>query len=56
MKKQLICICMAALLSLSLLTGCGAGTDTADTAADYNACPVRINILEVSTAVLYGFV
>ena len=32
MKKQLICICMAALLSLSLLTGCGAGTDTADTA------------------------
>lgn len=32
MKKQLICICMAALLSLSLLTGCGAGTDTGDTA------------------------
>ena len=28
MKKQLICICMAALLSLSLLTGCGAETDT----------------------------
>ena len=26
MKKQLICICMAALLSLSLLTGCGAKT------------------------------
>ena len=29
MKKQLICICMAALLSLSLLTGCGAKTEEA---------------------------
>ena len=30
MKKRIICICMAALLSLSLLAGCGAegNTDT----------------------------
>ena len=35
MKKRIICICMAALLSLSLLAGCGAegNTDTEQDAA-----------------------
>ena len=47
MKKHIICICMAALLSLGLLTGCGAGktdTDTAGTdgAAVCMACAALI--------------
>ena len=35
MKKRIICICMAALMSLSLLAGCGAegNTDTEQDAA-----------------------
>ena len=50
MKKQLICICMAALLSLSLLTGCGAGTDTGDTAGT-EAKNVTVRLSEVTHSV-----
>lgn len=53
MKKQLICICMAALLSLSLLTGCGAGTDTADTAGT-EAKNVTVRLSEVTHSVFYA--
>lgn len=53
MKKQLICICMAALLSLSLLTGCGAGTDTGDTAGT-EAKNVTVRLSEVTHSVFYA--
>ena len=53
MKKQLICICMAALLSLSLLTGCGAGTDTGDTAGT-EAENVTVRLSEVTHSVFYA--
>ena len=53
MKKQLICICMAALLSLSLLTGCGAGTDTGETAGT-EAKNVTVRLSEVTHSVFYA--
>ena len=53
MKKQLICICMAALLSLSLLTGCGAGTNTGDTAGT-EAKNVTVRLSEVTHSVFYA--
>ena len=53
MKKQLICICMAALLSLSLLTGCGAGTDTGDTAGT-EVKNVTVRLSEVTHSVFYA--
>ena len=53
MKKQLICSCMAALLSLSLLTGCGAGTDTGDTAGT-EAKNVTVRLSEVTHSVFYA--
>ena len=53
MKKQLICICMAALLSLSLLTGCGAGTDTGDTAGTETK-NVTVRLSEVTHSVFYA--
>ena len=53
MKKQLICICMAALLSLSLLTGCGAGADTGDTAGT-EAKNVTVRLSEVTHSVFYA--
>ena len=53
MKKRIICICMAALLSLSLLTGCGAGTDTGDTAGT-EAKNVTVRLSEVTHSVFYA--
>ena len=53
MKKQLICICMAALLPLCLLTGCGAGTDTGDTAGT-EAKNVTVRLSEVTHSVFYA--
>ena len=53
MKKQLICICMAALLSLNLLTGCGAGTDTGDTAGTETK-NVTVRLSEVTHSVFYA--
>ena len=53
MKKQLICICMAALLSLSLLTGCGAGTDTGVTAGTETK-NVTVRLSEVTHSVFYA--
>ena len=53
MKKQLICISMDALLSLTLLTGCGAGTDTGDTAGT-EAKNVTVRLSEVTHSVFYA--
>ena len=58
MKKQLICICMAALLSLSLLTGCGGSSSgSASGAASsgssytilYDSQPATLNYLTTGT-------
>ena len=53
MKKQLICICMAALLSLSLLAGCGAEGNT-DTEQDAAAQTVTVRLSEVTHSVFYA--
>ena len=51
MKKHIICICMAALLSLGLLTGCGAGKTDTDGAA---AQTVTVRLSEVTHSVFYA--
>ena len=53
MKKRIICICMAALLSLSLLAGCGAEGKT-DTEQDAAAQTVTVRLSEVTHSVFYA--
>ena len=53
MKKRIICICMAALLSLSLLAGCGAEGNT-DTEQDAAAQTVTVRLSEVTHSVFYA--
>ena len=53
MKKHIICICMAALLSLSLLTGCGAG-DTVTEEQGAETAPVTVHLSEVTHSVFYA--
>ena len=55
MKKKIICICMAALLSVTLLSGCGAGTatDTADSGGAA-AQAVTVRLSEVTHSVFYA--
>ena len=53
MKKHIICICMAALLTLSLLAGCGAGGST-DTEQDTAAQTVTVRLSEVTHSVFYA--
>ena len=53
MKKRIICICMAALLSLSLLAGCGAEGNT-DTEQDAAAQAVTVRLSEVTHSVFYA--
>ena len=56
MKKHIICICMAALLSLGLLTGCGAGKTDTDTAGTDGAAAqtVTVRLSEVTHSVFYA--
>ena len=53
MKKHIICICMAALLSLGLLTGCGAGKQP-EVSEGTEKPTVTVRLSEVTHSVFYA--